>query len=284
MPRIFIVDDDLAMDMLRDNLRFRGHEVERITSAQMAFDRIKDLGSADLLILDIIMAWPDGRPTLGLGGALTAGMEVLLEVRKRNENLPVIVYSAIQDAAVITTIEQLPHSSFISKWEGPSIKELVGLVQRTLGIVSEPPPPPAFIVHRHDENAKLALKNFLQNTLKLPEPVILHEQPNLGRTIMEKFEDFAATSSLVFVLLTPDDTVANADGTNDSKRRARQNVVFEMGYFLGVLGRRSGRVLLLFSGPLDMPSDISGLIYIDISGGIAAAGESIRKELQHVAD
>ena len=53
-------------------------------------------------------------------------------------------------------------------------------------------------------------------------------------------------SALVFVLLTPDDTVAKGDETDDLKRRARQNVVFEMGYFLGTLGRRSSRVILLY--------------------------------------
>jgi predicted nucleotide-binding protein len=56
-----------------------------------------------------------------------------------------------------------------------------------------------------------------------------------------------------------------------------------MGYFLGTLGRRSGRIILLYRGPIDLPSDISGVIFIDISGGIEAAGESIRKEVAHAA-
>ncbi len=284
MSRIFIVDDDLAMDVLGDSLRFRGHQVERLHSATKALDRIDDLANADLVILDIIMAWPDGRLPIGLAGASTAGMEVLLEIRKRTTDLPIIAYSASQDAAIITAIGEDPHCRFISKWEGPSLKEIIDQIHRTVGLTCEATAPQSFIVHGHDETAKLELKNFVQNSLNLPEPIILHEQSNLGRTIMEKFEDYAAMSALVFVLLTPDDTAATGDETDDLKRRARQNVIFELGYFLGALGRRSGRVILLYRPPLDLPSDISGVVYIDVSGGIEAAGERIRREVAHVTD
>lgn len=57
------------------------------------------------------------------------------------------------------------------------------------------------------------------------------------------------------------------------KRRARQNVIFELGFFLGVLGRESGRVILLYVNPLELPSDLSGLIYIDVTNGIESAGK-----------
>ena len=137
-------------------------------------------------------------------------------------------------------------------------------------------------MHGHDTTEKLALKNYLQNTLRLPEPIILHEQPSLGRTIIEKLEEYALGTDLVFVLLTPDDAMANGGDTNDNLRRARQNVIFELGYFLGVLGRRSGRVFLLHKGGLDLPSDLSGIVYIDIANGVEAAGETIRREVAHV--
>jgi predicted nucleotide-binding protein len=156
------------------------------------------------------------------------------------------------------------------------------LINQTLGLADAVDSPQAFIVHGHNETVKLALKNYLQNTVNFPEPIILHEQPNVGRTIIEKFEDYAALSSLVFVLLTPDDIAANGDDPDDFKRRARQNVIFEMGYFLGMLGRKSGRVLLLYHPPLELPSDLSGIVYIDISQGIEAVGEKIRREVQNV--
>ena len=136
-----------------------------------------------------------------------------------------------------------------------------------------------FIVHGHDNMAKLELKNYLQSNLNLPEPIILHEKPSHGRTIIEKFEDYANNATLAFVLLTPDDVSAQPDDSNSKKYRARQNVIFEMGYFLGLFGRKEGRVILLYKGTLEIPSDISGLVYVDISNGIEASGEQIRKEI-----
>lgn len=136
-----------------------------------------------------------------------------------------------------------------------------------------------FIVHGHDNLAMLELKNYLQNTLKLPEPVVLHEQPSQGRAIIEKFEDYAAKANLVFVLLTPDDKVGSLIGSDEEKRRARQNVIFELGYFLALLKRHSGRVLLLYKGDVELPSDIIGVVHIDISHGVEAAGEIIRREI-----
>lgn len=62
-----------------------------------------------------------------------------------------------------------------------------------------------FIVHGHDNEAKLELKDYLQNTLRLPEPIILHQQPNKGKTVIEKFEEHSDKIDVAFVLLTPDD-------------------------------------------------------------------------------
>ena len=162
------------------------------------------------------------------------------------------------------------------------MKEIVNTINTMLGIESTAPPPIAFIVHGHNDTAKLELKNYLQNTIGLPEPIILHEQPGLGRTLIAKFEDYALNSNLAFILLTPDDKMANEDDSDTEKRRARQNVILELGFFLGALGRESGRVILLHSGPLELPSDLSGVTYIDISKGIESAGEQIRRELRNV--
>jgi predicted nucleotide-binding protein len=137
-----------------------------------------------------------------------------------------------------------------------------------------------FIVHGHDHESLFELKDYLQNTLKLGEPVVLRKTPCLGKTLIEKFEREAETVKLVFVLLTPDDEMAAVNDSEENKRRARQNVIFELGFFLGKLGRGSGKVLLLHKGPIEMPSDITGIEYIDITNGIDSAGETIRRELK----
>ena len=136
-----------------------------------------------------------------------------------------------------------------------------------------------FIVHGHDGNEKLVLKDYIQNTLKLDEPIILAEKASRGLTIFEKFEKYAKECNLVFVLLTPYDIYSD-----DGKHRARQNVILEMGYFLGMLGRKSGRVILLYKGNLELPSDLSGLVYINIDKGIKAVGEDIRKEIEDLKE
>jgi hypothetical protein len=152
---------------------------------------------------------------------------------------------------------------------------------RVLGILDPTRPyrPKCFIVHGHDDGAKYALKNYLQNTLGFGNPLVLHELPSLGRSIFEKLEEETEDVELVFVLLTPDDRACPVNATNDEKRHARQNVVLELGYFLGRLGRKSGRVILLYKGPLELPSDIHGLVYVDVSHGIEAAGETLRRDL-----
>lgn len=116
-----------------------------------------------------------------------------------------------------------------------------------------------FIVHGHDEGALQSLARFVEK-LGL-EAIILKEKPNQGRTIIEKFEDAAREVGFAIVLFTPDD---EATSSGQSTQRARQNVVFELGYFSGVLGR--GRVCLLRKGEVEVPSDLYGVIYTEMDG------------------
>ncbi len=89
--------------------------------------------------------------------------------------------------------------------------------------------------------------------------MILHEQANEGRTIIEKFEDHAAEAGYAVVLLTADD-VGRAAAEADEHPRARQNVDFELGFFFGALGRR--RVAMLYEEAVERPSDTDGIVRI----------------------
>jgi predicted nucleotide-binding protein len=102
-------------------------------------------------------------------------------------------------------------------------------------------PKRVFIVHGHASEAKESLARFLERVGL--EPIILHEQPNSGRTIIEKFEVYADVGFAV-VLLTPDDVGAPKDAPTELKPRARQNVIAELGYFYGKLSRH--RVCALY--------------------------------------
>jgi len=282
MSNIVIIDDDYAQELLAENLRFRGHEVRRIGSAVAALDTLENIVCSDLIILDIIMECPDTLIEKGISGGRATGMAIFREVRTQNKDIPILAYSATQDQDIINVLAEDKNTRFISKWSTPRMSDLARTVEMLLEIESAPVAPTVFIVHGHNNALKLELKNYLQNVIGLPEPIILHEQPGMGKTIIEKFEEYAFRSNLAFILLTPDDQMSVGNEDESELRRARQNVILEMGFFLGVLGRETGRVILLYSGPLDLPSDLSGIAYIDVSGGVEAAGEQIRKELSHV--
>jgi hypothetical protein len=89
-----------------------------------------------------------------------------------------------------------------------------------------------FLVHGHDEGAKHEAVRFIEKLNLMV--VVLQEQPNLGKTLIEKIEANADVSYAV-ILVTPDD-VGGARGT-DLSGRARENVILEVGIFLGKLGR-----------------------------------------------
>lgn len=129
---------------------------------------------------------------------------------------------------------------------------------------SSPSKNKVFIVHGHDDAALEGLARFLEK-LEL-EVIILKEQPNQGRTIIEKFEDSSDQVGYAIVLMTPDDLGA-AVSTSSQNFRARQNVVFELGYFVGKL--RRGCVCLLKKGAVEIPSDLFGVVYteMDAAGG-----------------
>lgn len=116
-----------------------------------------------------------------------------------------------------------------------------------------------FIVHGHDDVARLEVANVLQK-LKL-QPIILNEQLNQGLTVIEKIERHSDVAFAV-VLLTPDDVGQSKQMHDEGKvlnGRARQNVIFEMGYFYAKLTR--SHVCVLLKGATETPSDISGVVY-----------------------
>lgn len=113
-----------------------------------------------------------------------------------------------------------------------------------------------FIVHGHDEIAKLDTARFIES-LGL-EPIILHQQASAGMTIIEKIEHYSDVGFGI-VLYTPCD-VGCKFGALTSAYRARQNVIFEHGYLIAKLTRR--RVVALVKGQLETPNDISGIVYV----------------------
>jgi predicted nucleotide-binding protein len=114
-----------------------------------------------------------------------------------------------------------------------------------------------FVVHGHDDAAKQAVARFLEK-LNL-NAIILHEQPDGGRTVIEKIVDYSDVGFAV-ILLTPDDIGYPKDNPEKGKARARQNVIFELGYFIGKFGRKN--VCALYKEGVELPSDFQGVLYV----------------------
>lgn len=115
-----------------------------------------------------------------------------------------------------------------------------------------------FIVHGHSNEVKLDVARTIEK-LGLT-PIILHEQANLGKTVIEKFEKHSDVGYAI-VLLTGDD-FGNVKTNDKLNPRARQNVILELGFFIGKLGRNN--VCPLYEKGVELPSDMSGILYTEI--------------------
>ena len=136
-------------------------------------------------------------------------------------------------------------------------------------------PRKVFLVHGHNTAVRDQIDLFLTKDLRLPVRVMAAE-PHIGRTLPEKFEEIAIDCSFAVFLLTADDMLQTSAGT--SVLRARQNVILEVGYFWGALGRR--RMALLVERGVEFPSDIQGLGWIEITPSLADAKLALRQELE----
>lgn len=117
-----------------------------------------------------------------------------------------------------------------------------------------------FIVHGRNNERKETVARFVRNLTDV-EPIILHEQISGGGTLIEKLERHASTAGFAIVLATGDDIGREAT-TGTDRPRARQNVIFEWGYFFGLLGRE--KTLVLYDPGVEIPSDLDGLVYVEV--------------------
>lgn len=116
-----------------------------------------------------------------------------------------------------------------------------------------------FIVHGHNSDLKYRTAHILQK-LGL-EPIILQEETNSSKTIIEKIEKYGKQVQAAIILFTPDDIGKSASG-EDIMARGRQNVVFEAGYFMGLLGRNK-TILIQSDASIELPGDLNGIVYSD---------------------
>lgn len=144
-----------------------------------------------------------------------------------------------------------------------------------------------FLVHGHDNEMKKSVSNFVRKIEM--NPIILHERANKGLTLIDKFESFGEKADFVISILSPDDIGAEKGrDVEELSFRARQNVVFETGYFMGKLSRSKVVMLYREDDNFEKPSDLKGLLYIaynsddkwelDIAREMISAGLKVKLE------
>jgi predicted nucleotide-binding protein len=181
----------------------------------------------------------------GMRMSLGRESELYLEQERaeRLENKSARLTSAIEQLEVDAEVEVKPVSPAVAHFEAIGSK--------------------VFLVHGRDTGARESCARFLSQ-LGL-QVVILHEQADQGQTVIEKFVKHSNVGFAV-VLLTADDRGGERNAQFDAQKpRARQNVIFELGFFLGKLG--TSRVCALYEEGVELPSDYHGVIYVSIDGG-----------------
>ena len=182
-------------------------------------------------------------------------------LRRRQKELPTeLVKSTIKKINSLTiTLERLNQN-----------KDIIN--------ISEPSLPPnsknIFIIHGHDELNTHRLLNIVQNDFQL-NPLAIFLKPGQSRSILEKFENNAATCSFAFALFTQDDEIINNDETYV---QARPNVIFESGWFTGRLGKN--RIVLLLQNGVKIHSDFDGISRIQFNQNVEEKYKEIKIELE----
>ena len=266
MATLLLADNNTQFRQSRTkHLEKAGHKVLTAKNSSEA-ERILVNEHVDLAILDIRL--DEERNQKDYSGLRLA--------RTFAPFVPKIIMTAFYDetapeVADLSVKRELPMvAHFINKKDGA--ETLLFAVRETLD-------QNIFIVHGRDEDAKEQVKRYI-SSLGL-RPIILHELPDGGRAIVQKFEDYSAVGFAI-VLLTPDDVGGLSKNKNDPtllEPRARQNVIFELGYFISRLGRK--RVKALVKGGVRIPSDYLGVVFTEMDPGNDWK-DTLKREIENV--
>jgi predicted nucleotide-binding protein len=281
MHALIVEDDTYYSQLVSEWLEDLGFDVNRAFTLQDALlESANDL--YNVFIIDLML--PNDPSLSGVSieesrGGFLAGLALAKRVRRQCSNRPIVLLTGTRPDSTVWEWAAEHNVSIVDKFDGESA--LLSAFERA-GVLTNPTTPRAFIVHGRDETTLEDVRTYIVNVLRWQAPFVLREQPSLGKTVIEKFEESALRVDCVFVLLTPDDTVSGP-AVSDTKRRSRQNVIFELGFFYAHFGRRSGRVFLLHKGDVEIPSDIHGIVWVDITNGVLSAHEQIAREVSHLA-
>ena len=234
---------------------------------------------------ELLNEWEYGNPTSHTRSEINKNIPSVRQLLRQTGSSKTVTISPppmiggliMRNIDPLTCIFEPPYGMSVIDLLTDCIDEAIGVIesdedffkkQKEENIISKKTPKTLskkiFVVHGRNNELKETTARFLEKLGLIP--VILHEQANQGKTIIEKFEDYSDVDFAV-VLMTPDDIGYLANEESFAKYRARQNVVFELGYFIGKLGRT--HVVAIVKGDIEIPTDISGVLYIGVGNNDA---------------
>jgi len=277
--------------LIEDNRRYADHlsgklgralsdsNIVWIETEAEFLDRLPGICSTppDVVISDIMLKWTtigDDRPAPG--DAYRGGMRCLqaLLQHEATSKVPIILNSVLSRADVAEELGRLPRN-IVYVEKDINTTPLIETVLSMLSLRAEVTAVQSrvFLVHGHDDAAREAVARLLER-MGLAV-VILAEQPAFGRTIIEQLE---ACADVIFaVVLLTDDDVGRSRASRRAHPRARQNVIFELGYFVARLGR--DRVCCLYKDGVEIPTDYHAVLYVPLDEN-GAWRTRLAKELQ----
>jgi predicted nucleotide-binding protein len=229
--------------------------MEKITSesAKGTIDKqLAKLKSFQEPLSDYVPQWKDRTIRMLKSVIVNEELELFAQIERDTWEEDVLAYEKMLEEIKLG-INENPEFFLIQNQLDSPQKPTTGKRSQQKGISNK-----VFVVHGHDSLAKTEVARTLEK-IDL-EAIILHEQANEGKTVIEKFERDASQVSFAVILMTPDDIGYPNNKEKEAKARARQNVVLELGYFSGILGRSN--VCVLYKNGVELPSDYLGVIYV----------------------
>jgi predicted nucleotide-binding protein len=269
---LFVDDDEFLIRPYMDAFESDGFRTIYAPSATKAL-RCLERSSPDIVVVDVMMS-----PGRDLGYRDTAGGQetgIALARRIRRSHPDAFIFAFTSTFKVHDWFPGDAHFTLVRKSSAPLPADLLHRVRLKLGLTK----PLIFIVHGRANEALRQLKRLIVRDFGLPEPLVLASLAGRTLTVLEKFEKYAARADIAIVLMTGDDKGRLQSDRGRATPRARINVQFELGYFCGLLDRKTGRIIVLSTANVDKGSDLQGLTWVDVSDGIAAARDDIQREI-----
>lgn len=236
-------------------LRAEGYNVVEAESSAEAREKLNQ-GEGDLAVFDLHMERDQDR---------TDQSGLLLAKEACDLNVPVMILTG-DPQDVLQSPDQQPPVPVVNKQSGPQplLREVRSLEAEFRSLIDDFVPV-VFLAHGHDKDARDEIVEFLEKGRM--QVVVLQEQGRLGETIIERFERYSQDAQLAIILVTPDDLGCEWEQKLDLRKlrrklkpRARQNVIFELGYFTAKLGRLRVIVLSKDGKDIELPSDYAGVV------------------------